>query len=105
LHFEGMGTLLRTKLTPKIARKMLLEAHRWTGEEALKDGLVDAIVPPNKMLEVALDLAKKWAPKAKAGVYGVLRAELYGEANKAFQAISYVHSKMTDRKPLVKLQM
>lgn len=98
-----MGTLLRTKLTPKIARKMLLEAHRWTGEEAFKDGLVDAIAPPDKMLEVALDLAKKWAPKAEAGVYGVLRAELYGEANRAFQAISYVHSKMTDRKPLMKL--
>jgi len=103
LHFEGMGTLPRAKLAPKIARKMLLEAHKWTGEEAFADGLVDAIAPPEQMFDVALDLAKKWAPKAKAGVYGVLRAELYGEAARSFQAISYVHSRTTNRKALVKL--
>jgi enoyl-CoA hydratase/carnithine racemase len=82
---------------------MLLEAHRWTGEEALADGLVDCIASPDKMFDAALELARKWAPKAKAGVYGVLRNELYGEADKAFQAISYVHSKRTNRRALTKL--
>lgn len=103
MHFDGMGSLLRLKLSPVIARKMLLEAHRWTGEEALRDGIVDAIAPPDKIFEVALNLARTWAPKAKAGVYGVLRGELYGEADRMFQSISYVHSRRTNRKALVKL--
>lgn len=41
MHFEGMGTLLNLKLGPPIARRMLLQAHRWTGKEALVDGIVD----------------------------------------------------------------
>ena len=103
LHFDGMGSLPRLKLAPRIARKMLLEAHKWTGEEALADGVVDAIAPPDQMFEVALEIARKWAPKAKMGVYGVLRSELYGDALKSFQHISYVHSRSTNRKALAKV--
>ena len=68
LHFPGIGSLLRLKLRPGIARKMLLEAHRWTGEEALRDGIVDVVATPNEMFERALELARKWAPKAKMGM-------------------------------------
>ena len=82
---------------------MLLEAHKWTGESALADGIVDAISPPAQMFNVAVELAQKWAPKAKMGVYGVLRAELYGDALKAFQEISFVHSRSTNRRALAKL--
>jgi hypothetical protein len=32
LHFDGIGSLPRLKLRPQIARKMLLEAHKWTSE-------------------------------------------------------------------------
>jgi enoyl-CoA hydratase/carnithine racemase len=67
LHFQGIGTLARLKLGPRIARKMLLEAHRWTGKEALVDGLVDAVAVPEDMFGVALEMAQKWAPKAKMG--------------------------------------
>jgi enoyl-CoA hydratase/carnithine racemase len=67
MHFSGVGTLPRLKLRPEIARKVLLEGHRFTGKEALQDGLVDAIAEPAKMLDVSLELANKWAPKAKAG--------------------------------------
>ncbi|KIV84078.1 hypothetical protein PV11_06052 [Exophiala sideris] len=103
LHFEGIGALARLKLAPSIARKMLLEAHRWTGKEACVDGVVDAVAAPDKMLEVAMEAAQKWAPKAKMGVYGVLRHELYGEALVKFQKISYVHSRLTARPAKVKL--
>jgi enoyl-CoA hydratase/carnithine racemase len=103
LHFEGIGSLPRLKLAPKIARKMLLEAHKWTGEEALADGIVDFVAPPEEMFDVAFKLAEKWAPKAKMGVYGVLRNELWGEASKKLQRISYVHSRQTSRPALVKL--
>ena len=95
LHFPGIGALLRLKLQPKIARKMLLEAHRWTGIEALKDGVVDAVAEPEQMFDVALEMARQWAPKAKMDVYSLLRNELYGEAGKAFRDISYVHGRQT----------
>ena len=103
LHFHGIGALPRLKTNPKIARKMLLEAHRWTGKEALEDGIVDAIAEPDKMFDVALELAQKWAPKAKGGVYGLLRNELYGEAMAKFQSISFVHGRMTSRPALSKI--
>lgn len=67
LHFDGIGSLPRLKLRPQVARKMLLEAHRWTGPEALEDGIVDAVAEPEDMLNVALELGAKWAPKAKMG--------------------------------------
>ncbi|KAK2803503.1 putative secondary metabolism biosynthetic enzyme [Emmonsiellopsis sp. PD_5] len=67
LHFDGIGSLPRLKLGPRVARKMLLEAHKWTGKEALEDGIVDAIAEPEEMFDVAMELANKWAPKAKMG--------------------------------------
>lgn len=82
---------------------MLLEAHKWTAEEALADGIVDYAAPPEKMLDVSLEVANKWAPKAKMGVYSLLRAELWGEAAQNFAKISYVHGRMTGRPALVKL--
>ncbi|THC92992.1 hypothetical protein EYZ11_007526 [Aspergillus tanneri] len=65
------------------------------GKEALQDGLVDAIAEPEDMLLVAVELARKWAPKAKAGVYGLLGSELRGEMSRSLQQISYVHSRST----------
>ena len=103
LHHPGMGTLLRAKLAPRVARKVLLEAKRYKAPEALEDGIVDAIAPPDEMLAVALELAGKWTGKAKMGVYGVLRNELVGEANRAYQMNSYVHHRETAREPKVKL--
>lgn len=95
--------LPRLKLAPQIARKMLLEAHRWTAQEALADGVVDAIASPDEMLDVALALAKKLATKAKMGVYGLLRLELYGQADKQFQSISYVRSRRSGTMALSKM--
>jgi len=93
LHFDGIGALPRLKLHPQIARKMLLEAHKWTGIEAFKDGIVDEIAEPDQMRQRAIELAKEIAPRAKMGVYGLLRSELWGEALDKFKAISYVHRK------------
>lgn len=103
LHFDGIGALPRLKLHPQIARKMLLEAHRWTGQEALKDGIVDEIAPPDQMRQRAVELAKSVAPRAAMGVYGLLRAELWGEALDKFKAISYVHRKRVGTAPKAKI--
>ena len=103
LHFPGIGTLPRMKLRPQVARKMLLEAHKWTGKEALEDGIVDAVAEPEKMFDAAMELARRWAPKAKMGVYSLLRNELYGDAGKAFREISYVHGQPTGRPAKAKI--
>lgn len=103
LHFDGMGSLLRAKLSPQVARKVLLEAHKFTGKEALEAGIVDAIAPPETMLEKALELADRVKGKSKMGVFPLLRLELYGEAFRAFQAICHVHSREVSRQPKVKL--
>jgi len=103
LHFDGIGALPRLKLRPQIARKMLLEAHRWTGNEALADGIVDAVAEPEQMLDKAIELAGQWAPKAKMGVYSLLRNELWGEATEKFQRISYVHGRMTSKPAKAKI--
>jgi enoyl-CoA hydratase/carnithine racemase len=95
LHFDGIGALPRLKLGPQVARKMLMEAHRWTGKEALKDGIVDEIAEPEEMLDRALELAKRVREKSKMGVYALLRNELWGEAAARFRAISYVHGRLT----------
>jgi Delta3-Delta2-enoyl-CoA isomerase len=93
LHFDGIGSLPRLKLAPRIARKMLLEAHRWTGKAAYEDGIVDAIADPKEMLNVAVALAQEHSGKATMGVYGLLRSELWGEALDKLKSISYVHRK------------
>lgn len=95
LHFDGIGALPRLKLRPQIARKMLLEAYKWTGEEALRDGIVDELAPPEKMEARAIEVAKEQAGRAKMGVYSLLRAELWGEALEKFRRISYVHGRRT----------
>jgi enoyl-CoA hydratase/carnithine racemase len=96
LHFPGIGTLLRLKLSPVVARKMLLQAHRWTGPEALADGIVDFVASPEEMFETAMGVARQWAPKAKMGVYSLLRGELYGEAGRGFREISYIFGRRVD---------
>lgn len=103
LHFDGIGSLPRLKLGPKIARKMLLEAHRWTGKEAYADGIVDAIADPADMLNVAIKIAEEQAPRAKMGVYGLLRSELWGEALEKFKRVSYTHRRREGLAPKAKI--
>ena len=103
LHHDGMGTLIRSKLSPKIARKVLLEAHKYTGKEALEDGIVDEIAEPASMLNVAIKWAQRWKSKSKMVVYGLLRNELIGSATEAYARNSYVHRKETAKEPKVKL--
>lgn len=103
LHHPGMGTLIRAKVPNAAWRKVLLEAHRYKGPEACKDGIVDVVATPETMFDVALEMAEKWKAKAKMGVYGVLRNELVGEATSAYQRISYVHHRATGREAKVKI--
>ncbi|KAJ5781023.1 hypothetical protein N7457_006183 [Penicillium paradoxum] len=103
LHFDGMGSLLRAKLRPEVARRVLSEAHKFTGKEAFENGIVDAIATPGEMRSCALALAESVKDKARMGVYALLRSELYGDALRSFQGISHVHSREVSRQPRMKL--
>lgn len=103
LHFDGMGALLRAKLTPQVARRVLLEAHKFTGKEALAAGIVDDVASPEEMLQRAVELAERVKGRSKMGVFPLLRSELYGDALSAFQAISHVHGREVSRQPKVNL--
>ncbi|EDU46656.1 CaiD Enoyl-CoA hydratase carnithine racemase [Pyrenophora tritici-repentis] len=91
VSFPGIGFLPRLKLGPQVARKMLLEAHRWTSKEAYADGIVDEVAAPKEMLDMALKKAREIQGRAKMGVYSVLRNELWGEAAEKIRGICYVH--------------
>jgi enoyl-CoA hydratase/carnithine racemase len=101
LHFPGIGSLVKSKLTPHVARKVLLEGHKFTGKEALADGIVDQIARPEELLPTALALAEKVNTKARGNVYGLLRSELNLEALHRLRDISYVHN--TRRLPVGKV--
>lgn len=103
LHFDGIGLLPRGKLHPQVARKLLLEAYKFTGKEAFEAGIVDAIAPPDKMLDVALAKGREVAPRAKMGVFSLLRNELYGDAQQRIRGISYVHGRVTARPAKAKI--
>ena len=103
LHHDGIGSLARLKLPPKTARKILMEAYKFTGKEALECGIVDAIAPPEVMLDKALEIANMWKRKAKMGVYSLLRKELWGEATGKYAAASYIHGHETSSQPKIKL--
>lgn len=92
LQFPGIGSLVKSKLAPRIARKVLLEGHKFTGKEALADGIVDQVAHPNELLSTATELAEKVKRKGRGNVYGLLRAELNLEPLHRLRDISYVHN-------------
>ncbi|KAG0086991.1 hypothetical protein BGZ93_004295 [Podila epicladia] len=79
----GMSALLRYKMHPHVYRSMVLEAKRYSSQEALACHLVDAIaegVEPTVAL--AKEVALKIAPKAKCGsIYAMIKEDMYPEAS------------------------
>jgi enoyl-CoA hydratase/carnithine racemase len=59
----------------RIQRKIALEGHRFTPQEALNAGLVDHLVSGDTeaVLEKAVVVARVVAPLAKSGVWGAIR--------------------------------
>jgi enoyl-CoA hydratase/carnithine racemase len=65
LSFPGFRILPRLKPRPKVARKLLLEAHRWTSKEACENEVVDAVSEPYEMMGQVVAFAERWGSKAK----------------------------------------
>ncbi|GAA5841013.1 hypothetical protein JCM3766R1_006637 [Sporobolomyces carnicolor] len=86
LHFgaplpAGMAAVLSLRLPTPVLSKVMLTAHRYDANEALKDGLVDEIVATgpgsDKCIERALDEADKRKGFAESGVLVAMKRTLY----------------------------
>ncbi|KAM0480290.1 hypothetical protein ACHAPX_004121 [Trichoderma viride] len=74
----AMASLFRAKLPSNaLFRKVALEGHRFTGQEAVDEGIADALAPGG--LEDALKFVaeKQLLEKPKKGVYGTIKREIY----------------------------
>ncbi|PWA00363.1 hypothetical protein BB558_003585 [Smittium angustum] len=69
---------LRTRFSsPLVLNKFVLQAHRFTGDQALKAGFIDQAVPNNKVLKSAYKLAKSLSPLVlnRGITYGLTKTE------------------------------
>ncbi|KAK7421560.1 hypothetical protein QQZ08_009905 [Neonectria magnoliae] len=73
-----MAALFRTKFPALTYRNLVLEARRFAAPEAVAAGIVDAIAEKPEDL-LAFIAGRDLTTKAKSGVYGVLKAEMYHE--------------------------
>jgi len=75
----SFGAIARAKVAVTVLRRFALEGHRFTPSEACGAGLVDEVVSGGTqgVLKRAREIAENKAPKAREGVWGVIKAELY----------------------------
>ncbi|KDQ57235.1 hypothetical protein JAAARDRAFT_70164 [Jaapia argillacea MUCL 33604] len=79
----SFASLLRAKIgDARLHRKIALEGHRFTPAEALEVGLVDSIVKGDTaaILEKAQEVADRVCGNASAGVWGLIKHDLYRDA-------------------------
>lgn len=73
-----MASIFRNKLpSPNTYRTMILEAKRFNALESLKEGIVDGLGGLDEVLDFAGEM--KLVDRAKSGVYGRLKAEMWRE--------------------------
>lgn len=72
----SFAAVLRTKIgDDRLRRKIALEGHRFTPQEALKAGIIDQVAGGNTamVLERANDLATLVSACARSGVWGIIK--------------------------------
>ncbi|KAF3177647.1 hypothetical protein EYR41_008710 [Orbilia oligospora] len=72
-----LTSIFRNKLSAKTYRSIVLEAHRFTGPQALKEDIVDALGALEETFKLIDE--KKLDKKAKSGIYSVIRRETWRE--------------------------
>lgn len=70
----GMNALITARLSPPVAHRAMVTAHRYTGAEALASGIVSELAPEEEVLDRAVALAAALAGKPRAGVGAIKRA-------------------------------
>lgn len=72
----GMNALLLARLSPPVAHRAMVTAHRYTGPEALDAGIVTELAPEDRVLSRAIELAGGLAGKPRHGV-GEIKRGMY----------------------------
>ena len=75
----SLSSVIRAKVGDgRLHRKIALEGHRFTPQEALDTGLVDYLVEGNTelVLASAVSLGDRVGPIAKEGVWGIIKVRV-----------------------------
>lgn len=75
----AMSGIFRAKLPPATYRSLVLEARRFSGPEALEAGIADALGGLGDAVLGELVGKRKLTDKARTGIYGAMKAEMYRE--------------------------
>lgn len=74
----GMARVVTHKVNRSLWPEMILNARRFSGPEAFKNGIVNAVVPDAEVLTSAIEFAKKVAHRGgNKPTYAALKEELY----------------------------
>ncbi|KAH9001451.1 ClpP/crotonase-like domain-containing protein [Lactarius akahatsu] len=75
----SFAAIVRAKVSATATHRFVVEGHRFTPMEARDAGLVDEIVAggTSGVLKRAHEIAQEKAPKAREGVWGLIKTELY----------------------------
>ncbi|KAK0706767.1 ClpP/crotonase-like domain-containing protein [Lasiosphaeria miniovina] len=91
----GMSAIFRLKTSAATYRTLVLEARRFGGPAALDAGLVDALGGLDAVL--AFVAARGLTTKAKTGVYGLLKAEMYRESVDLLGAAAHARDELREK--------
>jgi Delta3-Delta2-enoyl-CoA isomerase len=95
----SFAAILRAKVgTAVLHRRIALEGHRFSPKEALASGLLDFIVEgkTTDVLKKAEQVADLVGPKASAGVWGVIKLDIYRDALEGIRAQYRVRNSETE---------
>jgi Delta3-Delta2-enoyl-CoA isomerase len=81
----GMSALIQARLTPQVAHEVMTTGRRLGGDDALARGIVDASVPEDGVLPLAIEQAAGLAAKAGATL-GTIKSRMYPQALASLRA-------------------
>lgn len=96
----SFASLVRSKFgSDPLTRKIALEGHRFTPQEALEAGIVDYLVNGDTaaVLARAVELAHQWSVNAQAGAWGSIKVVLFPFFHRPTDAHQYCHMHKTVR--------
>lgn len=68
---DGMAALVQARLSPQVARDVMLTGRRYAGPEAREAGIVDEVSPEGEVLSVAVERAGELAGKDRGTVAAI----------------------------------
>ena len=81
-YTDGTAALVQAKLSPVTAHRAMITASRYSGDDALAAGIVDAAVPEAAVEKAALEIAEPLAGKPGANL-GAIKLRMYRAAHAA----------------------